>query len=365
MTTMLAVQATGPSGAVSLTEVDIPRPGPNDVLIRVAAAGLASGMMTMLARGAFRHLPTTLGHEIAGTVEDIGDAVDPALAGARVRVHPNLSCRNCEYCRTDREQMCPQSAMIGHAAFGTAPMPLYERYHDGGMAEYVRVPDWLVDVLPDNVSFAVAAKLQDLAGAQRALKAADLRPGSTVVVTAATGTMGAATARLAPMLGISRLVLVARHADRLDAVAKLASVPTDVVALDDLPADWTEQQGLTHRLRELMPDGADAVIDYLIAGSAAEQALWTLKTGASFVHMGGNPAPLGVPLGLLLARCWRVVGTRSCTRTDSDETLELLTRGLLVADDLLTHRWPLREALTGIETMQTRAEPLLMSVLEP
>jgi len=48
--------------------------------------------------------------------------------------------------------MCAESAMIGHAASGNGSLELYARYHDGGLAEYIRVPDWLVDVLPDKVT---------------------------------------------------------------------------------------------------------------------------------------------------------------------------------------------------------------------
>ena len=88
--------------SIALKQVAVPTVGPNDVLVKVAAAGLAPGMMSLLAIGAIKHLPTTLGHEAAGLVEAIGSEVDPGLVGQRVRVHPMLSCRSCDYCRTDR-----------------------------------------------------------------------------------------------------------------------------------------------------------------------------------------------------------------------------------------------------------------------
>ena len=79
---------------------------------------------------------------------------------------------------------------MGFQGFGKGRMPLYEKYHDGGVADFIRVPATLIDLLPDNVSFDVGAKVQDLANAVRALRAAELDPGSTVAITSSTGAMG-------------------------------------------------------------------------------------------------------------------------------------------------------------------------------
>ncbi|MFG2456621.1 alcohol dehydrogenase catalytic domain-containing protein [Streptomyces sp. NPDC048523] len=158
MTTMLALRAHQGAEALVLEEVPVPEPGPLDVVVKVVSAGLAPGIMRLLRMGALKHLPTTLGHEAAGVVSAVGRDVTGHAVGDRVRVHPLLNCRECDYCRTDRDMMCAQQAMLGHAAFGDAPMPLYEQYHDGGLAEYVRVPHWLIDSLPDSVGFDVAAR---------------------------------------------------------------------------------------------------------------------------------------------------------------------------------------------------------------
>ncbi|MEU4894181.1 alcohol dehydrogenase catalytic domain-containing protein [Streptomyces sp. NPDC044780] len=365
-TTMLAVRAQQGSDALHLHEIDIPEPGPQDVLVKVASAGLAPGMMTLLAQGAFKNLPTTLGHEAAGTIVATGNEADTLAVGTRVRVHPNLNCRECAYCRSDRDMMCPQQALIGHAAFSDGPLPLYERYHDGGLAEYIRVPHWLVDPLPDNVSFDVGAKVHDLANAVRALKLADLPLGSTLVVTAATGTMGTATITLARHFGVARLILVGRSAERLRAVGRLAGgVATDLVALEELPATWAENGGLTRALRRLAPRGADAVLDFVPEGPATSQALAALTTGGALVHMGANPSPLTLPTAAIMVNCWRVIGTRACTRTDAQQVLALLARNTLRADELITHRYPLTEAAEAVAALRSRTEPLWMVVVNP
>ena len=365
MKTMLALRAHRDSTTLVLDEIPVPEPGPLDVVVQVAAAGLAPGMMRLLEMGAFSHLPTTLGHEAAGTIAAVGSDVPGFGVGDRVRVHPNLNCGRCDYCRSERDMMCRQYAMIGHASFDAVAKPLYDEYHNGGLAEYVRVPHWLADPVPAAVSFDVAAKAHDIANAVHALTSADLRPGATVVVTAATGAMGAATVRLAEHFGVARLVLVGRDAERLSSVAGLAGrVATDVVALTEL-GNWTETGGLTRRLRELLPAGAQAVVDYLPNGPATAQAMGALAPGGTLVHMGGNTSPLQVPAIALMVNCSRFVGTRACTRTEAREVLRLLETGALVADDLITHWFPLTDAVKAVELMRQRAEPMWMTVVNP
>lgn len=366
MTAMLAARGHAGDTTVRLESIEVPKPGRDDVLVKVASAGLAPGMMILLARGAFKHLPTTLGHEVAGTVEAVGTEVDAALVGRRVRVHPMLACRSCVYCRTDREQMCVESAMIGHAAFGTGPLKLYARYHDGGFAEYIRVPHWLVDVLPDNVSFDVGAKVHDLANAVRALKSISLPLGGTLLITAATGTMGTATIKLAPFFGAARVILVGRSAERLDDLHRLAGpLQVDTVALEELDADWAQAQGLTRRIRALAPAGVDGVTDYFPEGPGSTQALAALATGGALMHMGANTTPFLLPAIAIMVNLWKIVGTRACTRTDAEEVLRLLGSGALQVDELVTHRYPLSEIGDALDSVQQRTEPMWMGVVHP
>ncbi|WP_433567707.1 alcohol dehydrogenase catalytic domain-containing protein [Nocardia sp. CA-151230] len=363
---MLSLRAHAGADTLVLEDLPIPSPGPLDVVVKVAAAGLAPGIIRLLEMRAFKHLPTTLGHEAAGTVAAVGSAVTGFAVGDRVRVHPNLNCRECVYCRTDRDMMCAQQATLGHAAFGDLPRPLYDEYHNGGLAEYVRIPHWLADPLPDSIGFDVAAKVHDLADAVRALKCADLPLGSTVVVNAATGAMGTATVKLAGHFGVARLLLVGRDAGRLRSVARLAdSIHTEIIALGDLPADWRATGVLTRRLREYAPDGAHAVIDFIPEGPATAQAMAALATGGTLVHMGANSTPLPFPPIALMVNCWRFVGTRACTRNDAREVLRLLETEALVAEDLITHRFPLTDAIKAVDAMRRRDEPMWMTVVNP
>lgn len=362
--TMRAWVATTPEAPIEFQEVPVPALGANDVLIKVAAGGISPMLLKLLRMGRYGILPTTLGHETAGVVVSIGDRVDPTLVGKRVRVHPMLSCGHCEYCLTDREQMCIQTSMIGAAAHAGA-CPLYDEYHDGGLAEYVRVPDFLVDEIPENVSFEVAAKLHDLANAYRAINAANIPIGGTIVITAATGAMATASLLLAVHMGVGRVILVGRSRERLEQVATLADgrLAVELIATDELDADWEETDALTRAIRDLVPEGPHAVLDYLAQGTGAAQALQSMRMGATLVHMGGLHTPINVPLRIIMTNLWTVAGTRACTRGDVRAILRLLSSGALNADALITHRWPLDQADVAFETLISRREPIWMGVV--
>jgi threonine dehydrogenase-like Zn-dependent dehydrogenase len=143
-------------------------------------------------------------------------------------------------------------------------------------------------------------------------------------------------------------------------------VPTGLVALDDLPEDWAARGALTGRLRELAPGGADAVIDFIPEGPAIGQAMAALATGGSLVHMGANATPLALPPVALMMRCWRFVTTRACTRNDTRAVLRLLETGALAFDELITHRFPLTDAIKAVDAIQQRVDkPMWMTVVNP
>lgn len=354
--TMLAARAHAGEHRLRLEPVPIPEPGPQDVLVRVVATGLGPGPVIWWQHGMTQPLPVTPGHEIAGTVATVGSAVEGVQAGDRVRVHANLTCRDCVLCRTDREPLCARASILGGLVFGPEGVELNAPYHDGGLAEYVRVPAWLLDPLPDSLPLAVAARAHDLGVANRALKLASLEPGGALVVLAATGAMGAATIRLAPLFGASRVVAVGRSRSRLERVRALDPGLVEVIALEELPEGGAAQGVLAGAIRKLAPDGAQAVVDYLGDGRVTGAAALGMRNGGTVVLIGAGREPLALPTGLLMANGYRVAGSRSCTRRDAREVLELLRTGRLAIDDLVTHRVPLPEVNRAVEELTGRGE---------
>lgn len=364
MAKMLAYRGFEGDPVPRLVETDVPACGDGDVLVKIKSAGLTYGTFSLLKAGLLKPMPMTLGHEGAGVVEAVGAGVTRVKPGDRVRVHPTMTCGGCRHCLTDRDQMCWGSAMMGFVSFG-ATVPDYPRYHDGFIAGYAVAPERQIDILPDHVSFDAGAKLHYAGNAWRTIKAADLAAGSTLAILGATGSMGVVTIKLAPYFGVGRLVLIGRSTQRLEDVAKLSSLPVDIVSTDVMGENWADTGALPRKMAEVAPEGVDAIIDYLPEGGAMWQAASGLATGGTFVNMGGGPQPFGFPMRAMVGKCWKVVGTRNHSRLDAKEVLRLMGDGSLVLDDLITHRAPLRDVDQAVAQLTSRAEPVWMSVLHP
>ena len=346
-----------------LVEIEKPRVHHGEVLIKVVATGLVAGVLKIVASRRTGHLPLTIGHQAAGTIEEIGEDVDRFEVGQRVRIHPSLSCGHCKYCGTGRDHICPEGAIIGFQGYGRGKLPLFEKYHDGGLADYILVPSSLVDPLPDNVSFDVGAKIQDLANAVRVLKAANLPIGSTVAITAATGTMGVACIKLAPMFGVRHLILVGRNIERLRAVQKLSTIRCDVISTSDIKDGGVALPGL---MRRPAPDGVDAIVDFMPSGTDIYSIVGALALDGTLVHMGANLEILPVPLLATMVNCWKIVGTRNNSREDALQVLGWLKDGSIKADDLITHHFKLDDIDEAVKAINDRSiDHMWMMVLHP
>ncbi len=205
-----------------LVEEELAKPtiGPRDVLIRVKAAGIChSDAHYRSGVSQLKSLPLTLGHEIAGVVEEIGSEAVGVAVGDRVCVHYLATCGHCHFCAAGTEQFCPDGRMLGNR-------------RDGGYAEFVAVPARSVFLLPDEIPFAQGAILMcSSATALHALHKARLRPGETVAVFGIGG-LGISAVQLARCLGAARVFAVDINPVKLQLAERFAAVPVDATASD-------------------------------------------------------------------------------------------------------------------------------------
>src|SRR6476660_9766078 len=138
---MRAVQLAKLGKPLIDAEVPIPDIGPADVMVRVAACGIChSDAHYRAGISKIDSLPVTLGHEVAGRVETVGEEVRHVGPGDRVYVHYLVSCGCCDFCSRGHEQFCAEGQMIG-------------KHRDGGYAEFIKVPGRNVFVLPEGIPF--------------------------------------------------------------------------------------------------------------------------------------------------------------------------------------------------------------------
>src|SRR3954468_18482841 len=198
-------------------DVEAPAVGPGDVLVRSRAAGLCRTDIEMMT-GAFTdprwvHYPVIPGHEWAGTVVAVGADVEDVRIGDRVVAEGFVTCGRCERCRTGQTQWCERIEALGF----TRP---------GGYAELVAVPEQVVHVLPEHVSFDAGVLVEPASVVLHALEKARPQPGEAVGVVGV-GTLGALAIALARLRSPSRIVAFGLRAEELELARTLGA--TEVV----------------------------------------------------------------------------------------------------------------------------------------
>lgn len=301
---MRAARLLSPGSPLALVDVEAPRPGPDEVLVRVAAAGVCATELHFLdGLLAPARSPMTLGHEVAGVVEEVGAGVARWGAGDRVAVHYLHTCGQCRQCRRGRENLC--ASPRGMLAFAS----------DGGFAELVVVPARSLARVPDGVSFAEAAPVT--CSTTTALHAADVagvRADQVAVVYGAGG------------VGLA-LVQVLRHRGaRVVAVAR--SAPRRAAALD-LGAEWVVDPGdgdVGAQVRQLT-GGADVVFELVGTAATGEQALAALGPGGALVYVGYSTESVTFSPVALVVPEQRILTSVSNTMAELELGLDLVARG--------------------------------------
>ena len=221
---MKAVLLTQIGKPLEDAEVPIPKIGPKEVLIRVAAAGIChSDAHYRAGISNFDNLPLTLGHEVAGRVEKVGAEVKTVAPGDHVCVHYLVHCGTCEFCRRGLEQFCREGQMIG-------------RHRDGGYAEFIKVPAQNAFLLPNEIPFEVGAVMMcSSATALHALNKARLKSGESLAIFGFGG-LGFSALQLAHARNCGDVYVIEINSAKLAAAEKMGAI-----ALDATVADSVEQ----------------------------------------------------------------------------------------------------------------------------
>lgn len=202
-----------PGDGLRIEDVPRPDPGPGELLVEVAACGVCHSDLHLLDGDMPIPRPTTLGHEVAGTVVETGGGVRTDV-GTDIAVFGGWGCRSCAVCTRGEDQLCNLANWLGIG-------------HDGGYAEYLRVPAEKYVLPLDGLDPERAAPLTDAAlTPYRALgQAGDISPADTVVCIGIGG-LGQFGVQFAAMTGaqVVAVDLDERKLDRAEAVGADATV---------------------------------------------------------------------------------------------------------------------------------------------
>jgi NAD+-dependent secondary alcohol dehydrogenase Adh1 len=267
---MRAVQVVGYNTKLQLTEIPEPQvSGPLDVIVRIGGAGVCRTDLHILegqwAEKSGVELPYTIGHENAGWVHAVGDAVTNVQIGDKVILHPLITCGLCRACRSGDDVHCESSGFPGIDT-------------DGGYAEYLRTTARSVVRIDDALEPADVAALADagLTAYHAAAKAARaLRPGNVCVIIGAGG-LGHIGIQVMKAISAATLVVV----DSNPAAVQLA---VEIGADQGIVADGTQ---IAQVLELTGGAGAEAVVDFVGEGGATADGVAMLRRAGNYYVVG-------------------------------------------------------------------------------
>lgn len=334
-------------GKFSFKDVPAPAPAPDEVLVAVKACGICgSDVHGMDGSTGRRRPPIIMGHEAAGVVAGTGAAVNGWRPGERVTFDSTIYCGECEYCRRGELNLCDNRRVLGVSC------EEYRRH--GAFAEFVVVPQRILYRLPDGLDFEQAALVEPFAIALHAVRRSPPGLNDTVVVVGA-GMIGLALTQALSRTGCGSLVVVDVAADRLALAAKLGA--THLV--NSAEADPAQQIDQLTRGR-----GADIVFEAVGLPATVDLALRCSRKGGA-VTLVGNIAPrIEFPLQIAVTRELTIYG--SCaSRGEYPACLDMLARGALRADPLISAVVPLAEGASWFERLHGKEAGLLKVILKP
>ncbi len=334
MRAILIPKHGGPE-VLQYAEIADPKPGPNEVLVRVHACAL--NHLDLWVRqglnGVTFPLPLVPGSDIAGEVAAVGELATRVRPGDKVVLAPGVSCGQCAACAAGKDNECRKYAPLGYG-------------RNGGCAEYVVAPEVNVLPMPEGLSFeeAAAVPLVFLTAWHMLVARARLQPGEEVLILGAGSGVGSAAIQIAKLMG-ARVIATAGSSAKLDKARELGA--------DEL---INHAQGkISDEVRRLTDKrGVDVVFEHV--GTATwEQSILSLAIGGRLVTCGATTGfAAQLDLRYLFARQLSLLGSYMGSRAELYTVLKLVGEKRL--HPVIDRVFPLAEAIQAHRRMEQREQ---------
>lgn len=335
--------------------VDLERLGPTDVLIRNRASGLCHTDLEVMQGSLAYPVPIVLGHEGAGIVEAVGDAVTQVKPGDHVVASWNPNCGHCFYCDRDQPILCEPFSRhqpAGHLLDGRSRLSIggAKLHHFSVVsshAEYSVVPESGAIVVPKEIPFDRACLIGCgvMTGVGAVSRMARVEAGGIVAVVGC-GAVGLNAIQGARIQSADRIIAIDQDPQRLEMAARFGA--TDMLRADE--------STLTAVRDASAGRGADAVFECAGAEAALQLALEITRPGGQLVILGKTQVDRKVSL-----RFGSMMGERRIVRSsyggarprrDFPWLANLYLKGELMLDELITMRLPLERINDGFDAMR-------------
>ena len=330
-----------------IENVPEPKPGEDEVLIRVKACGICGSDVHGMDGSTGRRIPPiVMGHEASGVVEDMGKRVVDLKKGDRVTFDSTVYCGICYYCMHGQTSTCDNRKVLG--------VSCGEYRMDGAFAEYVAVPRRIIYPIPDSVSFERAAMVEPLSVAFHGIELTPKSLNDTAVVLGA-GMIGVLTVQGLRIAGYGKIIVVDIDRKRLDMAVNLG-------------ADHAIQAGVSDVVPEVLKitggRGADAAFEAVGHNDTVNTGIDCLRKGGSITLIGNFSPKVEMPLQKVVARQIRLYGSYASSG-EYAACLDMIGRGAVNIDVLLSAKAPLVEGPAWFKKLYNREDNLLKVILEP
>ena len=329
---MRAAIFEGSGKPLEIREVPTPRPGPDEALVRVAGCGMCHTDLHYLDHGVptFKPPPLILGHEVAGTVAELGEGVSDRAEGDRVLIPAVLSCGRCRYCRQGRENLCERLVMLGNNI-------------DGGYAEFVLVPASELVPLPDELPLEQASVIADAVSTPyHAVKNRGRVQMGDAVAVVGCGGVGLNLVQCAAAAG-GRVIAIDMNEERLAIARSLGA------------AETINPQGierLDKHVRRLTGGGVDVAFEAIGKPETIDLAFSLLRKGGRLCVIGYSQEPVAISAAKLMYYELEMVGSLGCGGGEYPEIVELVRRGTLTLEGIVSGTVPLDEINDGFDRLR-------------
>lgn len=295
---------------VAVGQVDVPHPGPGEVLVRTRAAALNHLDLFVVGGlpGIHLQMPHVLGADGAGVVEEVGAGVKRLVAGQRVMLNACLWCGQCEFCLQGEESLCVSLRLVGEHVPGT-------------FAEYFVVPEANLEPIPENVGYqeAAAFALVFQTAWRMLITQAGLRPGEDVFIHGIGGGVASAALEIVKLIG-ARAFVSSSSGQKLERAREAGAV---------LACNYREVDVVRAVLEATGKRGVDVVVD-TTGASTWLQNLKMVRKGGRVVTCGATTgANPQTEIRLIFWKQIRILGSTMSNRREFAQLVKLLGEGKL------------------------------------
>ena len=323
---------------LGLEDVERPRPGVGQVLVRVTNTGVCGTDLKIYDGAVPVKYPLIMGHEMVGEVVEGGN--DRVRNGERVIVDPCLYCGMCVNCRAGQTSLCRNGGLVG-------------RDSNGGFAEYLIAPVTHVYRLPEGVDSAKAPLIQILTTCVHAQRFVNIFAAQSVVVLGL-GVAGQLHVQLARARGANPVIGITRSAFKRKLAEKLGAHITFSSGAEALRGVLDVTKG----------DGADVIIESTGKLPVMSEAISMVRPGGVLLLFGTSTATEGkLPFYQLYYKELTLYNSRAAKGEDFPASIDMVAKGMVTLDRLVTHTLPLSDLGQAIQMLDSDEDARMKIIL--